>query len=314
MKTLTRKIWVFSTVIILAILLSGARGLPTRTYNECERNTSWSIWSVLDDRQTSDTVGGKTTETQDVSSRSEQHSSRGEETTDTQINRVNPDGSTHDHEETTYSDPEGKGCSSDGIPQKSRHSRDDDTDSKGNRKEHAEEIIEKNGKCVKNVRDWEWDAKGKLIKDTGWVSTDVPCSMYNLEVLYKGSIDVTHSIITYGPSTAVIQLEDKGDSYAGKLESVFDAKMTGKCNGSGTFPVFYEVTATKEDEFGEMDFIVKETKGASAVVACMGKSGTDTEPTKTKTYTFKLTAEDGASITFTIPPGYIALTFTLKKK
>lgn len=316
MKTMTRIAGVFAAALFLAVVLTSATGSSQSAYAGCGSDVVWNIWNETDSRDTSDTVGGKTSETHDWSSRSEHHSDNGQDSTHNETRHVNPDGSSHEHGEFHHTDLYGKGCydDSDGTTWRGDNTQDTDTDSKGNRKEHIEEIIERHGKCVKNVRDREWNAKGEMIKDTGWISTEVPCSKYNLEVLYKGSIDVTHSIITYGPNTAVVHLEDKGDSYAGKFESVFDAKMTGKCNGSGTFPVSYEVTATKEDEFGEMDFIVKETKGATAVVACMGKSGTDTEPTKTKTYTFKLTAEDGASITFTIPPGYITLTFTLKKK
>jgi hypothetical protein len=135
---------------------------------------------------------------------------------------------------------------------------------------------------------------------------------YNLEVSFKGFIDVTHSTITYGPNTAKVYLENKANTYEGKYEGVFDAKMTGKCEGFGTFPVSYDVTAAKEDEFGDLDFSVKESKDASAFVSCLGSSGSDTEPTKTKTYAFKLPAEDGASKTFT--EWAITLTFTLKKQ
>jgi hypothetical protein len=318
MKTLMRKASVFAAALFLAVVLTSAVESPRYAYARCGTGVTTQIWSELNNRQTSDTVGGKTSETQDISSRSKHHSNNGTDSTSDTTLHINPDGSSHEHDEFHATDQGigGNECypEMEGKPWKGDVTNDDDKDPKGNRKRHHEEIIEKNGKCEKTIRDWEWNTKGELIKDTGWVSTDIPCSKYNLEVLYKGSIDVTHSIITYGPNIAEVHLEDKGNSYAGKFESVFDAKMTGKCDGFGTFPVSYDVTATKEDDFGEMDFIVKETKGKSAVVSCEGKSGMDTELTKTKTYTFKLTAEDGASTTFTIPPGYITLTFTLKTK
>lgn len=313
MKTLILKVSVFGSALILAVLLSGARGLPTLVHNECERNTSWSIWSVLDDRQTSDTVNGKTTETQDISDRSEHHSSRGEESTSLQTHHTNPDGSSHGHQEYHYSDPEGKGCNnSDGTPWKGTLRGDDDVDANGNHKRHVKSTNEKNGKCTKYVDDYEWDRKGKLIKETH-TKTDVPCGKYDLEVSYKGFMDLNHTTITWGPNTAVIYLEPNGEgTYEGKIESVFDAEATGMCEGTGTFPVSYDVTATKEDEFGEMDFSVNGSRRRSAVGTCMGQSGSFTAPTITKTYTFKLPAEDGASKTFS--EASITLTFTLKKR
>jgi hypothetical protein len=139
---------------------------------------------------------------------------------------------------------------------------------------------------------------------------------YVLEVLFQGFISVTHSTITYGPNTATVDLENKQGTHEGSYEGIFDAKMTGECTGSGTFPVTYDVTA-KEVKVGnqdELDFSVKETQGAMAAVSCWGGSGGVTEPTKTNTYTFTLPLEDGASKTYSIPPGYVTLTFTLRKQ
>jgi hypothetical protein len=139
---------------------------------------------------------------------------------------------------------------------------------------------------------------------------------YVLEVLYQGFISVTHSTITYGPNTAKVYLENKQGTHEGGYEGEFDAKMTGECTGSGTFPVSYDVSA-KEVKVGnqdELDFSVKETKGAMAAVACWGGSGGVTQPTKTNNYTFTLPPEVGASKTYSIPPGYVTLTFTLRKQ
>jgi hypothetical protein len=302
--------------LILAALLTAAGRLPRGADNECERNTSWSIWNVQDGRQTSDTVGGRTSETQDSSSRTESHSSRGEELTSVQTHSTNADGSYHEHQEGHYSDSTGEGCGNDGVPRKGDNRADTDVDTEGNHKEHWEDIIEVNGKCEKIVTDREWNSKGKLIKNVQ-TRTDVPCGKYILEVLYKGFISVTHSTITYGPNTAKVHLESDGNgTHRGKYETVFDATMTGECTGSGVFPVSYDVTA-KEVKFGdqdELDFSVNETKGRAATVSCWGGSGGVSIPVATKTYTFSVPPEDGASKTFSIPPGYVSLTFTLRKQ
>ena len=145
----------------------------------------------------------------------------------------------------------------------------------------------------------------------------MPCSKWYLEILYKGFISVTHSTITYGPNTAMVYMGQSADgTYTGSYESVFDATMTGECTGSGTFPVTYDITA-KEVKFGdqdELDFTVNETKGRAATVSCWGGSGGVSIPVQTKTYTFSLAPEDGASWTHSIPPGYVTLTFTLRKR
>lgn len=139
---------------------------------------------------------------------------------------------------------------------------------------------------------------------------------YALEVLYQGYISVTHSTITYGPNTATIDLENKQGTHEGSFERVFEAKMTGDCTGTGTFPVSYDVTATevKVGNQDQLDFSVQETKGAMTAVSCRGASGGVTQPTKTNTYTFTFPPEDGASKTYSIPPGYVTLTFTLRKQ
>jgi hypothetical protein len=316
MNVLQRKVPILVAALTLAFLVSGARAFPRHAHTECERNTSWSIWNVQDDRQTSDTVNGKTSETQQTSSRTESHSSRGEDLSLNTTHTTNADGSYHEHQEAHYADNTGQGCGNDGVPQKGDNWSDTDVDSDGNRKEHWEDIIEKNGKCEKIVTDKEWDRTGKLIKDTE-TRTEVPCSKWYLEILYKGSISVTHSTITYGPNTAKVYLGRSNDgTYTGSYESVFDAEMTGECTGSGTFPVTYDITA-KEVKFGdqdELDFTVDETKGRAATVSCWGGSGGVSLPIQTNNYTFSLAAEDGASWTHSIPPGYVTLTFTLRKR
>jgi hypothetical protein len=78
--------------------------------------------------------------------------------------------------------------------------KDDDKDAKGNRKEHHEEIIDKNGKCcTKYARDSEWDSKGNLIKKTE-SRTDVPCDKYILEWNRVGNLSVNGAITQWGPN------------------------------------------------------------------------------------------------------------------
>lgn len=318
MKTLTRKVCVFSAALILAVVLTSATELPRRAYAGCGSDVSWQIRSEWDDSQTTHTVGGKTTDTQDTSTRSEQHSNNGQDSTSSDTHHVNPDGSSHGHHEFHYSDSEGKGCYSDGVPGKGDLRGDYDVDAKGNYKRHVESINEKGGKCTKYVDDYEWDSKGKLIKETH-TKTEVPCGKYNLEVSWKGTYTLPSGLetVTYGPNTAKVYLEPKGDgTYEGKYESVFDAKVTGVCIATGTIPVTFNITA-KEVKFGdqdELEFSVKRSHVFSWATICpeIGLSGGSTSPTITHTHTFTLPAEDGASETSTsIGPIW---TFTLKKR
>jgi hypothetical protein len=232
MKILKRKIGLLVAALVLAAALVMVVGSPWQTNASCEGDVSWKIHNVIDDSSTTDTKGGKTTDTQSISSRTEQNSNNGQSITDNQTHYTNADGSSHEHEDIYYSDSEGKRCDSDGMPMTHHHTKDDDTDSKGNTKEHIEEIEEKNGKCVKSVRDFEWNAKGKLIKDTGWVDTEIPCSKYNLRVNFKGTKSLANMTATYGPNNIIVHLEDKGKIYEGKYESVLD----GRVSGSATAP------------------------------------------------------------------------------
>ena len=319
MKTLMRQRALVGAALVLALLLSGARAMPRAASTECERNTSWSIWNVHDSRQTSDTVNGKTSETQDISSRSEQHSSRGEYTNDNQTHHTNADGSGHEHEDFHYTDATGEGCGNDGIPWKGDSSTDDDWDSKGNRKRHHEEIIEKNGKCEKYVRDQEWDSKGKLIKDVE-SKTEVPCSQWNLQVFNEGSMSVGDLTMKYGPDKVMIYLgSTTAKTYTGQFDGFFHEETTGRCSGIGIFPTKINVAA-EEVEFGaedEMDFTVEISQSGMASLTCPEGSGSRTGSIPTKTYTFSLAPEDGASRTFTESLGGYGqqtYTFTLKKR
>ena len=45
MMTFGRQVRPVAVALILTVLLSGARAFPRVASTECERNTSWSIWS-----------------------------------------------------------------------------------------------------------------------------------------------------------------------------------------------------------------------------------------------------------------------------
>jgi hypothetical protein len=316
MKTLIRKVSVFGTFVILAMLMSGARGLPTRVFNECERNTSWSIDSELNSRQTSDTVGGKTTTTQQISDRSDQYSSRGEEFHSNRTHQKNADGTSHGHDEYSYSDPRGEGChNEDGEPWKFKSTRDDDTDSEGNTKRHYEDIVEKDGKCIKYVRDLEWDRTGKLVKDIK-SETEVPCVTTSLEVRWEGVLSMGSLSVKWGPETSVVPLTVKDKTYTGQFTGEWKGKLTSDaCQCNATFPVTIDVIG-QEDEFEIIDFTVTINKGAMANCVCLGKSSSASHPQKPEIYKFNLPAQGGASITMDGAEGAIKTktTFTLKMK
>jgi hypothetical protein len=316
MKTLIQKVWVFGTVIILAMLLSGARGLPARPNNECERNTTWYIENELNMRRTSDTVGGKTTTTEQMSSWSEHHSTNGEEYHSNQTHQKNADGTSHGHGEWSYSDPEGKGChNEDGEPKKFTSSRDDDYDSEGNNKRHFEAIEEKDGKCIKYVRDLEWDRTGKLIKDIK-SETEVPCVRTSLEVHWEGELNSGVLSVVWGPETSVVPLTVKDKTYTGQFAGDWKGKLTtDACNCSATFPVTIEVKG-QEDEFEIIEFTVTINRGAMANCVCLGKSGSGGEIPKPEIYKFELPAQGGATITMNDANGAVKTktTFTLKMK
>ena len=298
MNMLRRRVPSLVAALTLVFLVSGARAMPRAASTECERNTSWSIWNQLDDRQTSDTVNGRTTETQDIADRSEQHSSRGEDLTYSQTHHTNADGSYHEHQEAHYSDSTGQGCWNDGIPQKGDNWSDTDVDSEGNRKEHWEDIIEKNGKCEKIVTDREYDRTGKLIKDTQ-TRTEIPCSHLSLQVAFSGTYSVPKVTLVYGPNTVTIPLETKDTrTYAGRYESVFDGTLTGFCTGDVTWPVSINVTA-KEDDARDLEFSVQTTFSTPWTLgSCEGLPGPPhVGALVIPTHNFTLPADDGASTT-----------------
>ncbi|MCJ7532847.1 MAG: hypothetical protein MUO64_17725, partial [Anaerolineales bacterium] len=133
MKTMMRITGVFGAALIFAVVLTSTTVLPRPAYAGCGSDVTWNIWNELDSRQRSDTVNGKTTDTQSISDRSEQHSDNGQDLTLQQTHNKNADGSYHEHEELHYSDSEGKGCypDADGKPWAGDTRRDSDTDSKG---------------------------------------------------------------------------------------------------------------------------------------------------------------------------------------
>jgi hypothetical protein len=294
MKTLTRKVCVFVAALILAVVLTSATGTPRCVYARCGTGVTTQIWNETNIRQNTDTVGGKTSDTQDISERTEIHRDNGEDSAYSVTHHVNPDGSSHEHTESHGTDQGigGNECYPEmgGKPWKSDTRKDDDKDSKGNRKEHYEEIINKNGKCTKYVRDSEWDSKGNLIKNTE-SRTDVPCGKWILEWKRVGNSSGDGVEILFGPNTTNIYLEPKGDgTYIGKGEGVCDQNYGGKCTGHLDRPFSVDVTA-KEVKFGdqdELEFSMKATWGQRGFITCEGKSHDAGTPAVTVTNNFSI--------------------------
>lgn len=308
MKALIRIVGVLASALFLAVIITAATEPPKCAHAGCGSDTTWNTSSELNSSQSN-------TGTEDISSSSVQHSDDGQTYTDTQTHHKNADGSSTDHEETHYEDKSGNGCSSDGEPWTGDRTVDDETDKDGNRKEHIEEIIEKDGKCMKQVRDREWDRKGKLIKDTGWITTEVPCNKYILEFTREGNLSAGGITVHWGPDTAIIPLGLKSGNYTGSQNGSFHATVSGKCNGTYNYPESAEVTA-KEDEFGDLEFSVIVTMSMAGTLTCPGGGGPLGNAPVTFTRTFTLPFEDGASKVFTVPmgSGQTVDTFTLKKR
>jgi len=304
METLRRILRPIVTFLVLTVMLTATMGLPGRVSAGCGAGVSWNISSQSDSSQSSDSSGTTT----DTSERSQQTSSDGQSISDEQTHHQNPDGSSHDHEQTTYTDSQGTGCSSGGEPWSGQTTTTTDTDVQGNRKVHHEELINKNGKCTKLVVDEDYDKNNKLVSHTE-KETEVQCSNYSLQVSKSGTVTVGNSTVTYGPNTMTIPLERNDKTYTGNYEGVFDDTTTGECQGFGTFPVTYDVTAT-EDEFGDLDFTIKTTVGMSIAISCGPDSGGSLNKQNLKgTLTFTLPEYDGASKTY----GTDAITtFTLR--
>ena len=282
--------------LVLVVVLSTAVGLPGRAGAQGPSGVGWHVNAQANDSQ-SDT--GQT-----ITDRSQQQSTDGQDINDDQTYKDNPDGSSTDHEDIDYSD--GKG-NSDSIH------RDDQTDSKGNRKKHTEETTDKNGNCEIVTIDEEFDSHGTRTKYTE--SAPRPCAHFILLVSHQGSMSLSTGTVTYGPNIAFIHFEKKGSDYEGNYSGEFDAEATGKCSGFGTFPVTFNVTA-KEDEFGDLDFSVQTTMAATVVGSCSGNGFSGSAPTVTNTRTFTLPATDGASKVYSMPTGgkgNLTWTFTLKK-
>jgi hypothetical protein len=307
MNQLTRRGLLFAAALILALTL-GPIGRACATCGSVRH----TVHSETTNRQTSTTQGGVTTDTQEVTVHSQVTGDQGDVWTEDSSTQKNADGSTHEHEQMHHEDPQG--CYADGEPWTGDETHDVTTDPKGNRKEHDEQIIEKNGKCVKSVRDQEWNAKGEQIKDTGWVDTEIPCSRWNLEVRIETAVQVGPVTEGWGPGLATIPLAADGNTYKGSYEGVFDYWMTGPCSGTGTVPLTFDVTANKE-KFGDNDelaFSVKASGRRIATVNCQGVVNSPDDPI-TLADTFTLPAEDGASWNDN-SGSLVSFTYTLKKQ
>ncbi len=314
MPAITRRSYLAAGALALALALGVAVSRPGRVDAGCGSDTTWTTSSSSFDRTTSDTSNGQTTTSQQTSTSSQQYSDDGQTFNDQQTRTVNPDGSSSEHEQTDYSDSTGNGCNSDGEPWKGSSSTDTETDPKGNRKQHHEEIIEKNGKCENYVRDREWNSQGKLIKDVE-STTVVPCKKFDLEYTREGNISAGGINVHWGPNQALIPVGLKNGVYEGSYEGAFDAKVSGKCSGAYTYPVTVKITG-KEDEFHDLEFTVVTTMSMTGTIACPGGGGPLGNAPVTFTRTFTIPDEDGARKTYDIPmasSGQTTDTYVLKK-
>jgi hypothetical protein len=184
-------------------------------------------------------------------------------------------------------------------------------DPKGNRKQHSEEIIEKNGKCEKYVHDIEWDSKGNKIRDVE-KTTEVPCGKYYLEVAMEGIIPFEDGEIHWGPEKATITLRRENGIYTGTYRGQFKAVgSTHNCSDEVTYPEYFEVTA-KENEFGDLGFSVNHKEdGFHGMITCNGDTEIFDGPPFEEKLTFTLPVKDGAS--WSTNDGVITWTYTLRE-
>jgi hypothetical protein len=301
MKSLIRKAGSLVATLVLTAVLSAAGGMPERVYSRPGAGETWHIHTEDYNRQTTDTSNGTTTDTQDISLSSDSYSDDGQSRSDLQTNHADGDGSYNDHQETSWTNSKGEGGASRTTT---------DTDANGNWKSHTEWIWRENGKCEYIIEDKVYEKKTNLITTT---TKRLPCPRFSLQVVMKGHTSIGGSELTYGPNTVWIALEDKGDDTSkGNFEGTFNATVFGECNGAGTFPVTFDVTAV-EDRFEVMKIEVKLSLGGVISITCLGASGSGTMPTTKNTFNFELPAEEGATKDYSNPSSWISLTFTLRR-
>jgi hypothetical protein len=305
MKTILQKPWIIIIALVLAVILTAAVVPQRQVDASCQSGVSWRILNRLDNRQKSDP--------REISSRSEATTEDGQDITDLQTNYVNPDGTSHLHEETHYIDSKGNRCDGNREPYKADHSHDEDKEINGNRTEHTVDIIEANGKCMKTVHDREWDSQGNLTIDSQY-TTEILCSQYNLRVSFYTTHTDAYKTMTYGPNTVTVCLENKGNTYRGKFESVFDGKLKGDCQGNVTWPVALDVTGTRDKESGDLVFMVNTTlREPWTLGSCPGMQSTPPLDTfAVLPHTFRLPVEDRASVV--LPEGPVTWVYTLVRK
>jgi hypothetical protein len=295
METLRRKAGVFGAVLVLLVALSGAVGLPERVAAASSSGgLIWDIHSELTDQQNGNS--------EDHTEKTVQHSSDGQDLTDEQTRHVNEDGSSHETEDITYSD--GKGNTS------TRH-REEDRDSKGNRKVHTEETTtDKDGKCEKVITDDEYDSHGTNTKHK---VTRVPCGKYTLEIEEHGTDSVPY--LYQWAFKVSIPLENTSGGMEGHGKGIITGTATGICVGERTEEVTLDVTATGTDP------ITFNTEGSvtglSYNFVCGGQK--ISQPLTTTPITVDpvdLPAKDGATKTIDMPfsGGDLHITYTLRVK
>jgi len=292
MTQLTRKSLIFVAALTLAVIFLLSASQARRVCATCG-STIHTVNSEHTDRQVSDTKDGVTTNTEETSTHTVIIGDLGDVFTEDSTYNKNADGSSESHEHMHNEDP--NGCyDDDGEAWKGDVSIDITTDAKGNRKQHTEEIIEKNGKCMKHVHDMEWDSKGTKIKDKEY-DVEVPCTAYNLEYTFEGSLDNSQgTTMQFGPDTAVIPLALNNGVYEGFYKGDFHAAYSGKCSGSHIYPTQIDVKA-KEDDFGDLEVTMTETRSDTGAIVCPeGQAPISGEPTS-NSWTFTIKAEDGAT-------------------
>jgi hypothetical protein len=131
MRALTKFMRVGAAALICAAVLAAAV-VPGRAQATDPRDVSWWIHNEIDDRQTSDTVNGVTTETQSFTSTTHATSSDGESVDDVQTHQTNADGSGSEHEKVDNINADGSSGTVD---------RGDTWDSNGNRFHQGTESV-----------------------------------------------------------------------------------------------------------------------------------------------------------------------------
>jgi hypothetical protein len=124
---------------------------------------------------------------------------------------------------------------------------------------------------------------------------------FDLAIDWRGTYKLDNMTAVYGPNTVAVVMNRKSTTtydwkYEGKYGTTFDGSVTGFCNAAITWPVLFDITAYKNDAFGELNFTVVTTMGTPQTVgSCQGLEGPPRAGNiVVPIHTFKLAAEEGA--------------------